>query len=58
MGNKEILQAVESMLRRQTRYGLSVEFDSEGNPTMKVAPVFQATEDPTKNSPSAPKQKC
>jgi len=25
---------------------------------MKVAPVFQATEDPTKNSPSAPKQKC
>ncbi len=45
MGNKEILAAVELALSRQTQYGLWVEYDSEGNPIMKVAPIIKATPD-------------
>ena len=42
LGNKEILAALESALNTQTQYGLSVEFDAEGNSVMKVAPVTKA----------------
>ncbi|MGD0996588.1 MAG: hypothetical protein ABR909_13840 [Candidatus Bathyarchaeia archaeon] len=41
MGNKEVLDAVELVLRMQTHYGLSVEYDAEGNPIMKVAPIVK-----------------
>ena len=42
LGNKEILAALELALSTQTHYGLSVEFDAEGNPVMKVAPIIKA----------------
>jgi len=42
LGNKEILAALESALNTQTQYGLSVEFDTEGNLVMKVALVIKA----------------
>ena len=42
LGNEEVLAALESALNTQTQYGLSVEFDAEGNPVMKVAPVVKA----------------
>jgi hypothetical protein len=45
LGNREILAAVELALSTQTQYGLSVEYDAEGNPIMKVAPVIKAVSD-------------
>ena len=41
VGNKEILATLESALNTQTQYGLFVEFDAEGNPIMKAAPVVK-----------------
>ncbi len=45
MGNKEILAAVELALSTQRQYGLSVEYEAEGNPILKVAPAVKATPD-------------
>ncbi len=42
MGKEEILAAIELALSTQTQYGLSVEYDSEGNPVIKVAPSVKA----------------
>ena len=45
MGNKEILAAVQLALKTETEYGLSVDYDAEGNPIIKVAPVVKVTAD-------------
>lgn len=42
LGNKEILATLGSALDTQTPYGLSVGFDADGNPVMKIAPVIKA----------------
>jgi hypothetical protein len=45
MGNGEILETVELVLRMQTWYGLSVEYDIDGNLIMKVATLTKITPD-------------
>jgi hypothetical protein len=45
MGNKEILVAIKLVLSTQTDYGLSVDYDAEGNAIMKVAPVVKVSQD-------------
>ncbi len=42
MGKEEILAAIELALSTQTQYGLSVEYDAEGNPVIKLAPSVKA----------------
>jgi len=42
MGNKEILAAVQLVLNTEIEYGLSVDYDAEGNPIIKVAPIVKA----------------
>lgn len=45
MGNKEILVAIKLVLSKQKDYGLSVDYDNEGNAVMKVAPIIKVTPD-------------
>ena len=45
MGNKEILVAIKLALSTQTDYGLSVDYDAEGNAIMKVAPIVKVSPD-------------
>jgi hypothetical protein len=42
LGNKEILATIQLALNTQTEYGLSVDYDSDGNPIIKVAPIARA----------------
>ncbi len=39
MGNKVILAAIKQALSTATEYSLHVNYDSEGNPVLKVAPA-------------------
>ncbi len=41
MGNKEILTAIQLILNTKTEYGLSIDYDTNGNPIIKVAPVVK-----------------
>jgi hypothetical protein len=45
MGNKEILVAIKLVLSKQTDYGLSVDYDAEGNAIIKVAPIIKVSLD-------------
>ena len=42
MGNKEILATIQLALSTHTAYGLSVDYDADGNPIIKVAPIARA----------------
>jgi hypothetical protein len=38
LGNKQIIAAVELVLSAVTDYGLYVDYDTEGNPVIQIAP--------------------
>ncbi len=42
MGNREVLAALELILRAETDYGFSVDYDAEANPIIVVAPKIKA----------------
>jgi hypothetical protein len=48
--NKVILAAVKQALNVDTEYSLCVNYDTEGNPILRVSPVANFTEDNRKTS--------
>jgi hypothetical protein len=49
LGNREVLAALELILKAEIEYGFSVDYDSQANPVIVIAPKIkanQATSDP------------
>jgi hypothetical protein len=45
LGNKKILAAVQLVLNTETEYGLSVDYDGNGDPVIRAAPAVKVKAD-------------